>query len=357
MRMRGAFCRWARCWQLGVASSIPWRAYATAPGPPSSIEDDELQTELERAVKGTKGAESATMEQKMAGAPSDVEVKLESMPRPPAKYELTTTTSVYRWATTAKHGRKIVGPLREWGDELKYRTGVHVEWDVADSAKLHNDGYPSPDDVDVQLYFFGADSAIKQSVPLLNAMLKQDPVYVRLAVFRRRGSLVEWLVLRRINKELRPPDIPPVSLKTPGKWTLLFENYREAAVRTLWEETGIHVEESKVVPTGMLNNSSPQYYWRIPVRYFVSEVPENVEVLGPQAATLSYMAGWDPRLLRQSLDPIDRVWSTHADPKTGCAWLTSKQIDELQLPLKGEKYMATRYTPPPESDLRSLLTF
>jgi hypothetical protein len=63
-------------------------------------------------------------------------------------------------------------------------------------------------------------------------------------------------------------------------------------------------------------------------------------------------------MLRQSSDEMDRVWANHADSKTGCAWLPSRKIDELQQPVKLEdNYMATRYTPPPASGLQELLKF
>lgn len=287
----------------------------------------------------------------------DVDVVLERLARPPGKYDVLSATSVYRWRTTAKLGRKIIGPLREWGDEFKYRTGVHVEMDPVNPEKAQSGGYATADEVEVNVYFFGADKAIKQASSLIKAMVSQDPSYVRLAVFRRRANTntVEWLALRRINNDLRPPDIPAISLKTPGKSTLLFENFKEAAVRTLWEETGIHVDGETVVATGQLRNSASQYYWRVPVRYFIAEVPEDVDVQGPQAAAARYMTGWDQKTLRLSTDPIDRAWAALADPKTGCAWLTTKQFDDLQLPLKGERYMAVRYTPPPSSGLQEAL--
>lgn len=278
---------------------------------------------------------------------------MERLPRPPGKFDLITTTSVYKWEAKAGVARKVIGPMREWSDEFKYRTGVHVEAEPVNPEKAAAGGYESSDDVDMQVYFFGADRAVTQAHGLLKAMVKQDPCYVRLAVFRRKdGQENEWLTLRRINRELRPPDIPPISLKTPGKHTLLFENPKEAAIRTLWEETGIHVAEADVHATGMFRYQPSQYWWRVPVRYFIAEVPADVEVLGPQANSSQYVSGFDPKVLRQSADPIDRAWASHADPTTGCAWLTAKQMDELQFPLKGDHYMALRYTPAPESGMQ-----
>jgi hypothetical protein len=291
---------------------------------------------------------------------AEVEIHLEKLARPPGKYDLVTSTSVYKWSTTAKLARKIVGPMREWADEFKYRTGVHVDWDPVFPEKASSGGYQNADDVELNVYLFGAERAVAQSQSLMKAMIKQSPCYVRLAVFRvgaPASNEIQWLTLRRINRELRPPDIPPISLKTPGKHTLLFETPLEAAIRTLWEETGIKVDEASVFPTGMLSSSPSQYWWRPPVRYFIAQVPESVEVLGPQSNSSSYVLGWDPKLLRQSADPIERVWGTLADPQTGCCWLSTKQLDELQFPLKGERYTATRYTPPPHSGLQEVLGF
>lgn len=284
-------------------------------------------------------------------------VNLVPMQVPPSRFDLVANASVYKWETTAQYARKVTGPMREWCDEIKYRTGVHVEVEPANREKLLGKGYATADDVDVVVYFFGAERAIRSCVALLDSAIEQDPMYVRLGVFRRLpgDKGVQWLTLRRINKDYRPPDIPPVSLKLPGKWTLMYENPKEAAVRTLWEETGIRVEPKHVFASAMLRGAQPEFYWRVPVRYYVAEVPFDVKVTGPHSATTQYMQGWDPRLLRQSPDPIDRAWAAEADPVTGCAWLTAKTIDELQEPLKGKLYMAQRYTPPPISGLQEVL--
>ena len=79
---------------------------------------------------------------------------------------------------------------------------------------------------------------------------------------------------------------------------------------------------------------------------------------GPQTNTQRYVLHWDPRLLRQSADPIDRAWAAAAEPTTGCAWLSSKTIDSLQAPVKlEENYMATRYTPAPDTTYSDLIKF
>jgi ADP-ribose pyrophosphatase YjhB (NUDIX family) len=166
---------------------------------------------------------------------------------------------------------------------------------------------------------------------------------------------VEWLTLRRINKELRPPDIPPISLKLPGKYTMMYEQHKEAAMRTLWEETGIRVNPKDVFPTGHIVPSDPQFWWRPTIRYFIAEVPFDVVVDGPQINAASYMSGWDSRVLRQSPDPIDRAWAQYANPETGCAWLKWPLINELQKPLKGDDYMQIRYTPPPFTNLQEVV--
>ncbi len=137
---------------------------------------------------------------------------------------------------------------------------------------------------------------------------------------------------------------------------MLFESLPEAATRSLFEETGIEVDHSTIIKTNYFVNKESMYWWRPPVHYFIAEVPHNVPVLGPQAATRSYVLDWDPRILRQSSDPIDRAWAQFADPKTGCAWLSGSTIDELQKPVKNEQYyMASRYTPSVESGLQQVL--
>eukprot|EP00760_Papus_ankaliazontas_P034566 PhM_4_TR7261/c0_g1_i1/m.39282 len=282
-------------------------------------------------------------------------IKLEPCDALPTRFEVFSGTKVFKWVTTAKFGRRIVGPMHEWADELKYRTGINVQWEPVHPEKVFLREYKHRDDVDVNVYFFGSERAIESSVQLLQQMVDQQPVYVRCAVFKRQeGTFPLWLTLRRINGDQRPPDIPPISLKTPGKWTLLFETKKEAAVRTLYEETGIRVDESDITHTGMLDSMDVEYFWRVPVHYYVAELPEDAEVLGPRTSTSDYFIDWDPKILRQSPDPIDRAWAMYADPKTGCAWLSANKIDELQMPLKGENYMKTRYTPAPHlADLRA----
>ncbi|KAG8344333.1 hypothetical protein TRVL_04845 [Trypanosoma vivax] len=351
----------------------------------SFISDDEaLRGELASAIE----TEGHTVTQEIQAPPPPFEsggvgdggaIRLEKLPRPPARFDLLTNSFVYKWQTTAAYARKVSGPMREWAAELKYRTGVHIEVEptyperlsMEASAGVDGDGgsggkegvrvkcagYESADDVDITVYLFGSERGIFNCHKLMEAAIQQDPVYVRLGVFRRvpGSSEVEWLMLRRINRELRPPDIPPISLKLPGKWTLLYERYKEAAVRTLWEETGITVDPASVFPTGQLYQTMPQFYWRVPVRYFVAEVPHDVRVDGPQVVPMQYMRNWDVRLLRQSPDPIDRAWAQLADPNTGCAWMKASMIDELQKPLRGENYMAVRYTPPPYSSLQEVV--
>lgn len=291
-------------------------------------------------------------------------IRLEKVDRPPSRFDLLTNSLVYRWMTTAAQARKVSGPMREWAAELKYRTGVHLEVEPTYPERLaltpEEGGYTTADEVELTVYLFGTERGVFNCRQLMETALDQDPAYVRLAVFRRKpgqegSDAVEWLTLRRINRDLRPPDIPPISLKTPGKWTLLYEHYKEAAIRSLWEETGIAVNAAQVYPTAVLHQSRPLYYWRVPVHYFIAEVPYDVQVLGPQVALNSYMHQWDNGLLRQSPDPIDRAWSQLADPETGCAWMKRAMLDELQKPLRGENYMATRYTPPPYSELNEVL--
>ena len=323
---------------------------------------DELASNLaieqdpdENAEIGTPSEPLAERLGRGAGSDGDIEIKLERLERAPAKFELMRNTSVYRWRTVAKHGRKLMGPVREWAEELQCRTGIHVEMDALDLDRANRGEYDSSDDVEVDVLFFGPDRAVTGSVPLMQAMLKLDPAHVRLACFRinPNNEQVEWLMLRRINKNMRPADIPPISLKTPGKYTMLFENTSEAAVRTLYEETGIDVDRNDITKTNVFQKPPVPFFWRPPVHYFIVEVPFDVEVRGPQTALESYLLDWDNRVLRMSKDPIDRVWATHADPKTGCAWLTADVIDELQKPVKMEDtYMATRYTPSPASGLQ-----
>lgn len=324
-------------------------------------------------------------------------IQLVRLQRPPGRFDLLTNSLAYVWYTNAALARKVSGPLREWAAELKYRTGVHMELEPTNPSRLalpaDEGGYKHADEVEITVFLFGSERGIFNCAQLMEGILEHDPSYVRLAVFRRvprspsasgrqrqeregeeeavgitssspaagesagKDSLrsengeVEWLLLRRINRELRPPDIPPISLKLPGKHTLLYEQYKEAAIRTLWEETGIAVEPSAVFPTGRLSQDLPEYYWRVPVHYFIAEVPYDVEVKGPQADVSMYMRDWDKKLLQQSPDPIDRAWATFADPDTGCAWLRRPLIDELQREWRGEDYMRIRYTPPPYSEL------
>ncbi|KPA84837.1 putative mitochondrial mitochondrial RNA binding complex 1 subunit,NUDIX hydrolase, conserved [Leptomonas pyrrhocoris] len=350
-----------------------------------------LQSELVQELEGEGNLSmDAAMSQPLAKADLQTptaRIRLEKIERPPGRFDILTNSLVYRWLTTAAQARKVSGPMREWASELKYRTGVHVEVEPTFPDRLvvpeTEGGYANADEVELTVYLFGSERGIFNCRQLMEAALDQDPAYVRLGVFRRkpgktasvnssgsassssggggvtinRNEDIEWLMLRRINRDLRPPDIPPISLKLPGKWTLLFEHYREAAVRTLWEETGITVDPNTVYPTACLNQSNPTFYWRVPVHYFVAEVPYEVEVLGPQVGLNTYMHHWDAQLLRQSPDPIDRAWAQLANPETGCAWMKVPMINELQRPLRGEDYMATRYTPPPYSGLNSVLGF
>ncbi|KAG5471069.1 hypothetical protein CUR178_02376 [Leishmania enriettii] len=348
----------------------------------SHVTDDTsgLQSELSHALAGEGNlAMDAMLSQPLVKAdlqtPS-ARIRLDKIERPPGRFDLLTNSLVYQWQTTAALARKVTGPMREWASELKYRTGVHLEVEPTNPARLDlpeaEGGYASADDVELTVYLFGSERGIFNCRQLMETALDQDPAYVRLAVFRRKpgtgGSAdgavaprpdedVEWLLLRRINRDLRPPDIPPISLKTPGKWTLLYEHYKEAAIRTLWEETGITVKAGNVYPTAVLCQDNPVFYWRVPVHYFLAEVPYDVEVLGPQVGLNTYMHHWDSSLLRQSPDPIDRAWAQLADPETGCAWMKKPMIDELQRPLRGANYMATRYTPPPYSELNDILGF
>lgn len=136
---------------------------------------------------------------------------------------------------------------------------------------------------------------------------------------------------------------------------MLFENPNEAVLRTVFEETGIELDKKSVIKTNEFTSAPPMYYWRPNVHYYVAELPEDATLLGPQVAPRSYMTDWDPRMLRQSVDPIDRVWAAHADSKTGVAWLSASLIDELQQPVKLESnYMSKRYLPSPESGLQDV---
>lgn len=362
-----------------LAAAAPWRreghsfrhqSSSTFGGPDGSgnfASDDShdgLQSELAHALQheGNLSME-ASLAQPLEKADlqmSSGRVHLEKIDRPPGRFDLLTNSLIYRWQTTAGMARKVSGPMREWAAELKYRTGVHMEVEPTYPERLQmaeDGGYATADEVDITVYLFGSERGIFNCRQLMETALDEDPSYVRLGVFRKvpNSKEVEWLLLRRINRDLRPPDIPPISLKLPGKWTLLYERYKEAAIRTLWEETGITVDAANVFPTGRLQQLHPAYYWRVPVHYFVAEVPYDVEVLGPQVAQNSYMHHWDARLLRQSPDPVDRTWAQMADPETGCAWMKMPLIDELQRPLRGDDYMRIRYTPPPYSGLAEVV--
>ena len=360
-------------------------------GFPFDADDDELERELKQqaadyasttAAKAV-GSSAAMLAQRLArsadGGAEAVEIDIKRVDKPPAKYEINTTTGVYRWRTTAKYARRVVGPMREWADEFQCRTGVCVQMDPVDADRAQSGAYPSADDVEVNVYLFGSERAVHECVHFLRAMVQTEPSYVRCAVFRRQpaasiasaGSAapsspaaaaaadgIEWLTLRRVNPELRPVDIPPISLKTPGKYTLLFESAEEAVIRTVFEETGIELERRTLAKTHVFDKAPVAFYWRPRVEYWIAEVPHDVPVLGPQANTQRYVLQWDPRLLRQSADPIDRTWAAVADPKSGCAWLTGKVIDALQAPVKLEtNYMATRYTPAPETLYSDVVKF
>lgn len=323
----------------------------------------DLQSELAQVMQSTMASTTAVSSSSSSshipssGDSSGDVIQLSKLVRPPAKFDLLTHSFAYEWRTTARLARKVIGPMREWAGELKYRTGVHLEMDPTYPEKLAAGDYSTADDVDVTVYLFGTDRGVEQCKKVMEAAIQLDPIYVRLGVFRRKpdSSDVEWLTLRRINRDHRPPDVPKISLKLPGKYTLLYENFKESAIRTLWEETGITVQPAEVFPSGYLNSTDPHYFWRVPVRYFVAEVPHSVDVKGPQTSKQSYMMGWDSRILRQSPDAIDREWARLADPETGCAWMSSALLDELQRPLRGPQYMATRYTPPPHSNLQDVV--
>lgn len=170
-----------------------------------------------------------------------------------------------------------------------------------------------------------------------------------------------------MNPDFRPVDIPPISLKTPGKYTLLFESPEEAIIRTVFEETGLELDRKNLKKTHVFEKAPVPFFWRPRVDYWVCEVPyemttieagEPGAITGPSVNTQRYVMNWDPRLLRQSADPIDRTWAAVADPNTGCAWLSSKVIDSLQAPVKLEtNYMATRYTPAPETTYSDVIKF
>lgn len=284
-------------------------------------------------------------------------IRFQKINKVPAKFDVMTFSNCFVWNTNAAIARKIIGPMREWADEVKYRTGVHLEMDPLYPNKIAQKLYKTSDEVEMNIYAFGSDRSVIQTAKLMESMIHQEPAYVRLGVFRRipDSPEVEWITLRRINRELRPPDIPPISLKLPGKHTMLFENFKEAAIRSCWEETGIAVDPKLVYPSGMLDSKDPDYYWRVPVRYFVAELPAGADIRGPLPSEVNYMQAWDSRLLRQSPDPIDQAWAKHADAATGTAWLKSSQLDVLQKPLRGDHYMSIRYTPPPFSELQTVV--
>ncbi|CAD2216160.1 NUDIX hydrolase [Angomonas deanei] len=316
-------------------------------------------------------------------------IHLERVDRLPAKYDLITNSIVYKWETTAKWARKVSGPMKEWATEFKYRTGVHIEVEPTHPERIwnYNTGdafygmnssstanfptspseagdhyYKKSDDVELTVYLFGSERGVYNCKKLLEEAIREDPSYVRLALFRRvpgatGDDAIEWLALRRINREIRPPDVPPISLKTPGKYNFLHETHLEAAVRSCWEETGLQLSPANVFPTALFTQEDPLYYWRVPVYYYLAEIPYETEVKGPQTMREAYVVDFDPRLLKQSPDPIDRHWAAHADPQTGCAWLRRSTFNELQKPLKGEEYLELRYTPPPYSQLREVLGF
>lgn len=301
--------------------------------------------------------QGAARTQRPAAEMSSV-VAFKKLDRVPAKFDVMTFSDCFAWQTTAKVARKFVGPMREWSTEIKYRTGVHLETEPTHPAKIAQGSYATADDVEITLYAFGSERSVAYTSRFMETLLQQEPSYVRIGVFRRvpDSSEVEWLTLRRINSEVRPPDVPPISLKLTGKHTMLFESLKDAAIRSVWEETGIALDPKKVFPSGMLNNSDANYFWRVPVRYFVAECPEGAEVRGPLPSTqTAYLQAWDSRILRQSPDPIDQAWARHADPATGTAWLKSTELSALQKPLRGDHYMSIRYTPPPFSNLQEVV--
>ena len=279
-----------------------------------------------------------------------LQVNLVRITHAPVRYEMATSTNIYRWKTLAKYARRIIGPMRCFANEIKFRTGVHIDVDPIHPDKLTDHSYDSVDDVEIYAYFFGSEAAVKQTQTLIKKVIEHEPALVRVGIYRKGPhNTVEWLTLRRINRDIRSSDIPPISLKTPGKHTMLFESNEEAAIRSLWEETGISIQESDLTYTNTLAENLAIHHWRCPVHYYIARLPDDAEIEGPQTSTSSYMIGWDSTLLKQSVDPIDKVWGAVADPNTGCAWLSTSQMDELQLPLRGENYIQKRYFPSPES--------
>ncbi|EPY20838.1 NUDIX hydrolase [Strigomonas culicis] len=324
----------------------------------------ELRGTLEEEGEAPPAAAHERAHPAMDFAPSaSSPIRLEKVDQPPSRFDLLTNSLVYRWQTTARLARRVSGPMREWATEIKYRTGVHLEVEPANPDRLglskEEGGYAHADDVEMNVYVFGSERGVFNCQKLMEQAVLEEAAYVRVGVFRRvpggGPGDVEWLVLRRINRDLRPPDVPPISLKTPGKYSFLHEQHKEAALRSLWEETGLTVAAADAYPTARLEQDNPAYFWRVPVFYYVAEVPYEAEVKGPQVTPNIYVRQWDSRLLRQSPDPIDRTWAQLANPETGCAWLRASVLDELQRPLRGDNYMAIRYTPPPYSELAEVL--
>ncbi len=334
-------------WQQRAAISTTRRLSA------GRVEDDDDDLLRDVVQEGTAadiadsftpiGSPEQTLTQRLA-ATAEVEVNLVKLARAPAQYDVLQQTDVFRWQTTAKYGRKLMGPMREWAEEFQCRTGVHVTMEPTFPDKANAGGYENADDVEVNLFFFGSQKAMDDAYSLIKAMTCLQPAYVRCALYRKNSSGdVEWLTLRRINRERRPADIPPISLKTPGKYTMLFENVEEAVLRTVYEETGVDLDRKELFKTNVFTEAPPMFYWRPSVHYYIAELPSGVTVTGPQVAPQTYMSDWDPRMLRQSQDPIDRVWAADADAKTGTAWLKAPTIDDLQRPVKMEdNYMVRR---------------
>ena len=127
-----------------------------------------------------------------AGGESDgdeIPLNLVQLPRPPAKFELMHNTAVFKWVTTAKHARKIIGPMREWAEELQCRTGVHADMDALYPEKAAAGDYASADDVETAVYFFGAEKAVAAMDWIETAKAAKDSAASRDAVFVLSAAL------------------------------------------------------------------------------------------------------------------------------------------------------------------------
>ena len=66
----------------------------------------------------------------------------------------------------------MTGPMREWADEFMCRTGVCAHMDPVDLEKATAGGYATADEVEVNLYLFGSERAVQDSVHFLRAMVQ-----------------------------------------------------------------------------------------------------------------------------------------------------------------------------------------